>query len=165
VKARRPRESAALYASADAVSRHHRARALFAVSLKKSSRRQHLRYRTDVGDHRFVEAGVRVGGTWKYLFRAVDKQGRLIDFMLSDRRNTKAARRFLAKALKVMRTDKLFDLAARSALPSAADSIRPPLMQQSHLFIRFVHGVDRRCSSSLSPPIAASNGKVAWKDG
>jgi transposase, IS6 family len=43
----------------------------------------------------------RVGGKWKYLFRAVDKQGRLIDF---DRRNTKAARRFLAKALKVMRT-------------------------------------------------------------
>ena len=49
------------------------------------------------------ETYVRVGGKWKYLFRAVDKDGRLIDFMLSDRRNTKAARRFLAKALKVMR--------------------------------------------------------------
>jgi IS6 family transposase len=49
------------------------------------------------------ETYVRVGGKWKYLFRVVDKQGRLIDFMLSDRRNTKAARRFLAKALKVMR--------------------------------------------------------------
>ena len=45
-----------------------------------------------------------MGGKWKYLFRAVDKHGRLIDFMLSNRRNTKAARRFLAKALKVMRT-------------------------------------------------------------
>ena len=43
------------------------------------------------------------GWQWKYLYRAVDKEGRLIDFMLSDRRNTKAARRFLAKALKVMR--------------------------------------------------------------
>jgi transposase, IS6 family len=53
---------------------------------------------------RVDETYVRVGGKWKYLFRAVDKQGRLIDFMLSDRRNTKAARRFLAKALKVMRT-------------------------------------------------------------
>jgi hypothetical protein len=49
------------------------------------------------------ETYVRVGGKWKYLFRAVDKHGHLIDFMLSDRRNTKAARRFLAKALKVMR--------------------------------------------------------------
>jgi transposase-like protein len=30
---------------------------------------------------------VRVGSKWKYLFRAVDKHGQLIDFMLSDRRN------------------------------------------------------------------------------
>src|SRR5512133_1444268 len=52
---------------------------------------------------RVDETYVSVGGKWKYLFRAVDKHGRLIDFMLSDRRNTKAARRFLAKALKVMR--------------------------------------------------------------
>jgi transposase, IS6 family len=52
---------------------------------------------------RVDETYVRVGGKWKYLFRAVDKHGQLIDFMLSDRRNTKAARRFLAKALKVMR--------------------------------------------------------------
>ena len=52
---------------------------------------------------RVDETYVRVGGKWKYLFRAIDKHGRLIDFMLSDRRNTKAARRFLAKALKVMR--------------------------------------------------------------
>jgi len=29
--------------------------------------------------------------------------GRLIDFMLSNRRNTRAAHRFLAKALKTMR--------------------------------------------------------------
>ncbi len=46
---------------------------------------------------------VRVGGAWKYLFRAVDKAGRLIDFMRSDRRNTHAAHRFLSKALKTMR--------------------------------------------------------------
>ena len=46
---------------------------------------------------------MRVGSAWKYLFRAVDKTGRLIDFMLTDRRNTRAAHRFLVKALKTMR--------------------------------------------------------------
>jgi transposase, IS6 family len=51
---------------------------------------------------RVDETYVRVGGTWKYLFRAVDKHGQLIDFMLSDRRNTRAAYRFLRKALKTM---------------------------------------------------------------
>ena len=48
------------------------------------------------------ETYVRVGGRWKYLFRAVDKRGQLIDFMLSERRNTRAAYRFLRKALKMM---------------------------------------------------------------
>jgi IS6 family transposase len=46
---------------------------------------------------------VRVGGKWKYLFRAVDKHGQLIDFVLADRRNTRAAYCFLRKALKKMR--------------------------------------------------------------
>ncbi|WP_263376510.1 IS6 family transposase [Granulicella aggregans] len=46
---------------------------------------------------------MKVGGKWKYLFRAVDKHGRLIDFMLSDRRrNTRTARRFLRKPLTTM---------------------------------------------------------------
>ena len=52
---------------------------------------------------RVDETYVKVAGKWKYLFRAIDKHGRLIDCMLSDRWNTKAARRFIAKALKVMR--------------------------------------------------------------
>jgi transposase, IS6 family len=44
-------------------------------------------------------------GNWKYLFLAVDKHGRLIAFMLSDRRNTTAAYRFLRKALRAVSDD------------------------------------------------------------
>src|SRR5215213_8541410 len=54
------------------------------------------------GSWRVDETYVRVGGRWKYLFRAIDKHGQLIDFMLADRRNTRAAYRFLRKALKAM---------------------------------------------------------------
>src|SRR5512142_1807333 len=36
----------------------------------------------------------------KYLYRAIDKEGATLDFYLADRRNAKAARRFLAKALR-----------------------------------------------------------------
>ena len=43
---------------------------------------------------RVDETYIRVGGKWKYLFRAVDKHGMLIDFLLLDRRNTRAAHRF-----------------------------------------------------------------------
>lgn len=45
---------------------------------------------------RVDETYVRVGGAWNYLFLAVDKTGRLIDLMLSERRDTRAAHRFLA---------------------------------------------------------------------
>ena len=51
---------------------------------------------------RVDETYIRVGGKWTYLFRAVDKHGRLIAFMLSGRRNANAAYRFLRKAIKAM---------------------------------------------------------------
>ena len=54
------------------------------------------------GSWRVDETYVRVGGRWRYLFRAVDKHGQLIDSMLSDRRDTGAAYRFLRKALRAM---------------------------------------------------------------
>ncbi|MBK8175521.1 MAG: IS6 family transposase [Rhodospirillales bacterium] len=43
---------------------------------------------------------IKVKGEWAYLYRAVDKLGNTIDFYLSPTRNTKAAKRFLGKALK-----------------------------------------------------------------
>jgi transposase, IS6 family len=54
------------------------------------------------GSWRVDETYIRVGGNWKYLFRAVDKHGQLIASMLSDRRNANAAYRFLRKAIKAM---------------------------------------------------------------
>jgi transposase-like protein len=48
------------------------------------------------------ETYVRVGGRWKYLFRPVDKHGQLIDFVLSNRRNTRVAYCFLRKAMKTL---------------------------------------------------------------
>jgi len=48
---------------------------------------------------RMDETYVRVRGKWQYLYRAVDKHGNTLDFMLSERRNTAAAKRFFANAL------------------------------------------------------------------
>ena len=46
---------------------------------------------------------MKVRGKWAYLYRAVDKHGDTIDFHLSPTRNAKAAKRFLAKALRGLR--------------------------------------------------------------
>ena len=51
---------------------------------------------------RVDETYVKVKGKWTYLYRAIDKDGNTIDFYLSRTRNTKAAKRFLGKALKSM---------------------------------------------------------------
>jgi transposase, IS6 family len=45
------------------------------------------------------ETYLKVPGIWKYLYRAVDQFGQVIDVMLSDRRDAKAARRFFHAAL------------------------------------------------------------------
>ncbi|MCP5073642.1 MAG: IS6 family transposase [Rhodobacteraceae bacterium] len=45
------------------------------------------------------ETYVKERGNWVNLYRAVDKTGRTLDFMLSERRNEKAASLFFAKTL------------------------------------------------------------------
>src|SRR5512143_2605214 len=43
---------------------------------------------------------IKIKGQWKYLYRAVDKAGQTIDFLLTARRDKKAALRFLKKAVR-----------------------------------------------------------------
>lgn len=49
---------------------------------------------------RVDETYIKVKGKWTYLYRALDKSGNTIDFYLSSKRDTHAAKRFLSKALK-----------------------------------------------------------------
>jgi len=48
---------------------------------------------------RMDETYVKVGGQWKYLYRAVDKAGHTIDFLLCAHRDYAAARRFFERAI------------------------------------------------------------------
>jgi putative transposase len=49
---------------------------------------------------RMDETYVRVKGQWKYLYRAVDKEGHTIDFLLTPNRDRDAAEAFLHKAIR-----------------------------------------------------------------
>ena len=49
------------------------------------------------------ETYVRVGGKWHYLWRAVDANGQMVDFRLTARRDAKAAKAFLNKAIERVR--------------------------------------------------------------
>ena len=49
---------------------------------------------------RLDETYIKVKGEWKYLYRAVDKHGKTIDFLLTEQRDEQAAKRFLTKAIR-----------------------------------------------------------------
>jgi putative transposase len=46
------------------------------------------------------ETYIKVKGQWRYLYRAVEKQGQTIDFLLTEHRDKEAALRFLKKAIR-----------------------------------------------------------------
>jgi transposase-like protein len=48
---------------------------------------------------RMDETYIRVKGEWRSLYRAVDKTGQTIDFLLTEHRDTEAALRFLRQAI------------------------------------------------------------------
>jgi transposase-like protein len=53
-----------------------------------------------VGDRWFVdETYVKVAGQWRYVYRAVDQFGQVIDVLVSARRDATAARRFFQRAI------------------------------------------------------------------
>ncbi|WP_423063547.1 IS6 family transposase [Candidiatus Paracoxiella cheracis] len=51
------------------------------------------------GSWRMHETYIKVKGDWHYLYRAVDKEGNTIDFLLSKQRDKQAAKRFFKKAI------------------------------------------------------------------
>jgi transposase-like protein len=53
-----------------------------------------------VGDRWQVdETYVRVGGQWRYVYRAIDQFGQVIDVLVAAHRDARAARRFFEQAL------------------------------------------------------------------
>ena len=60
--------------------------------------RQHLKM--SGASFRVDETYIKVGKTYKYLYRAVDKEGNTIEFMLSAKRDVCAAKRFFKKMMR-----------------------------------------------------------------
>lgn len=78
-------------------------------------------------------------GDWKYLYRTVDKQGNTIDFLLTARRDKKAALRFLNKAIgssgkpSLINTDRSGSNTVAIKQYSSAENKRLKIRQCKHL--------------------------------
>src|SRR3954466_8424491 len=76
------------------------------------------------GSWRCDETYIKVKGRWTYLYRAVDKQGRTVDFLLSAKRDVAAAKRFFQKAMKGNGTPRVITLDAYAASHRAVRELK-----------------------------------------
>ena len=72
---------------------------------------------------RMDETYILVKGVWKYLYRAVDKAGKTVDFLLTAKRDKKAAMRFFEKAMRNNEVPEKVTMDKSSANKSAIDQI------------------------------------------
>ena len=84
----------------------------------------HLKQTTD--SWRVDETYFKVKGQWLYLYRAVDSAGNTLEFLLSQIRDTQAAKRFLARALDASHTTtpRVINVDRNPAYPKAVDELK-----------------------------------------
>jgi transposase-like protein len=75
---------------------------------------------------RVDETYIEIKGAWKYLHRAVDSMGNTLDFMLSAKRDGKAAARFFRKTLKAnhTQTPRVVNVDKNAAYPKAVETLK-----------------------------------------
>lgn len=105
--------------------------------------------------YRVDETYIKVGKSCKYLYRAVDKEGQTIEFMLSAKRHVSAAKRFFKKLMRAEHRRLPFSISVdkNPAYPEAfftsqAEGIVPPdcnlrrvkylnnVIEQDHRFVK-----------------------------
>ena len=101
------------------------------------------------------ETYVKVKGKWVYFYRAIDKRGNTIDFYLSPTRNIKAAKRFLAKALKATKAWAMPSSINTDKNPTYAPAIKE-LKQEGKL----PQEVEHRQVKYLNNRIESDHGKL-----
>jgi transposase-like protein len=69
---------------------------------------------------------VKVNGVWRYVYRAVDQYGQVIDVLVSARRDADAARRFFRRALRMLKVvPRVVVTDAAAVYPAVLDELIP----------------------------------------
>ena len=73
---------------------------------------------------RVDETYIKVSGQWKYLYRAVDRDGDTVDFLLTAKRDLAAARRFLERAINLHDVPQKITIDKSGANTAAIESVK-----------------------------------------
>ncbi|WP_084463014.1 IS6 family transposase [Hydrogenophaga sp. PBC] len=109
------------------------------------------------GSWRMDETYIKVKGVWKYLYRAVDKEGKTVDFLLTAQRDKAAAVRFFDKAMKASGVPEKVTLDKSSANNAAMDEINArgemPIIVRQIKYLNNIVEQDHRAIKRVTKPM------------
>src|ERR1035437_4913532 len=106
---------------------------------------------------RMDETYIKVAGQWKYLYRAVDRAGDTVDFLLTAKRDTAAVRRFLERAINLHGVPEKVTIDKSGANTAAIESVKADacvdiLMRQNKYLINIIEQ-DHRGVKRVTQPM------------
>jgi len=109
------------------------------------------------GSWRVDETYIKVKGDWKYLYRAVDKQGKTVDFLLTAKRDKAAAMRFFEKAMKASGIPEKVTMDKSGANKAAIDEINArgemPIIVRQLKYLNNIVEQDHRAIKRVTKPM------------
>jgi putative transposase len=99
----------------------------------------------------------KLKGAWKYLYRAVDKEGKTVDFLLTAKRDTAAAMRFFEKAMQNNAVPETVTVDKSGANKAALDQLNTereiPIEIRQIKYINNIVEQDHRAVTRLTRPM------------
>ena len=106
---------------------------------------------------RMDETYIKVKGDWKYLYRAVDKQGKTVDFLLTAKRDKAAALRFFDKAMQANGVPEKVTMDKSGANKAAMDEINAlgdtPVIVRQVKYLNNIVEQDHRAVKRVTKPM------------
>jgi len=109
------------------------------------------------GSWRMDETYIKVKGVWKYLYRAVDRDGKTIDFLLTAKRDKAAARHFFDKAMQANDIPEKVTMDKSGANKAAIDEINAnrekPMVVRQIKYLNNIVEQDHRAVKRITKPM------------
>ena len=109
------------------------------------------------GSWRMDETYIKVKGVWKYLYRAVDKEGKTVDFLLTAKRDMAAAKRFFDKAMGANNDPDKVAMDKSGANKAAIDAINAgravPILVRQVKYLNNIVEQDHRAIKRVTRPM------------
>jgi putative transposase len=106
---------------------------------------------------RMDETYIKVKGVWKYLYRAVDKQGKTVDFLLAAKRDMEAAKRFFDKAMGANGVPEKIAMDKSGTNKAAVDAINArrslPILVRQVKYLNNIVEQDHRAIKRVTRPM------------